>query len=149
MSHDGQGCRFVVLDASPLESKAQHDSVMIVMVSAAKNPDQRTPPSCPSCTFVEKSQIVYAFVELRNPFDPSAHPLPGSGFLSLKLYDILGREVRTLVNDNLSPGSYQVMFSAEGGSASGGDATGLASGVYVYRLSSGNFTQTKRMMLLR
>jgi hypothetical protein len=70
MSRDGQGCRFVVLDASPLESKAQHDSVMIVMLREAKNPDQRTSPSCPSCKFVEKSQIVYAFSGLRNGFNP-------------------------------------------------------------------------------
>jgi hypothetical protein len=69
--------------------------------------------------------------------------------VTLKVYDVLGREVATLVNDNLQPGSYEVTFSAEGGSASGGDAAGLASGVYLYRLQAGEFTQTKRMMLMR
>jgi len=69
--------------------------------------------------------------------------------VTLKVYDVLGREVTTLVNDNLQPGSYEVTFSAEGGSASGGDAAGLASGVYLYRLQAGEFTQTKRMMLMR
>jgi hypothetical protein len=97
----------------------------------------------------------------------------GSRLTSLKVYDILGREVRTLVNDNLPPGSYEVTFSAEGaclpdrqGSASGGDAAGLASGVYLYRLSvsplarrglvptsrdgqAGTFSTTKKMILAR
>jgi hypothetical protein len=62
-----------------------------------------------------------------------------SGFTSLKVYDILGREVRTLVSENLQPGSYEVTF----------DASGLASGIYYYRLTAGEFTQSKRMMLLR
>jgi hypothetical protein len=55
------------------------------------------------------------------------------------VYDVLGREVRTLVNENLQPGSYEVTF----------DATGLASGVYLYRLRAGEFAQTKCMLLLR
>jgi hypothetical protein len=90
-----------------------------------------------------------------NPFNPSTKikfSIPvGTGYAPsvLKVYDMLGREVATLVNENLPPGSYEVTFSAEGGSASGGDAAGLASGVYVYRLTSGNFTQTRRMMLVR
>ena len=65
------------------------------------------------------------------------------------MYHVLGREVATLVNENLAPGSYEVTFSAEGGSTSGGDATGLASGVYYYRLTAGEFTASRRMMLLR
>jgi hypothetical protein len=77
-----------------------------------------------------------------NPFNPSTRisfSVRGSGFVSLKVYDVLGREVRTLVNEDLQPGSYEVTFNADG----------LASGVYLYRLRAGNFTQTKRMVLLR
>jgi photosystem II stability/assembly factor-like uncharacterized protein len=77
-----------------------------------------------------------------NPFNPSTRipfSVRGSGFVSLKVYDILGREVRALVNENLQTGSYEVTF----------DATGLASGVYFYRLLAGAFTQTKRMLLLK
>jgi hypothetical protein len=77
-----------------------------------------------------------------NPFNPSTHirfSVRGSGFVSLKVYDLLGREVRTLVSENLQPGSYEVTF----------DASGLASGIYYYRLTAGEFTQSKRMMLLR
>jgi hypothetical protein len=67
----------------------------------------------------------------------------------LKVYDILGEEVATLVNENLPPGSYEVTFSAEGGSASGGDAEGLASGVYFYRLQAGQFVRQQKMMVVR
>jgi hypothetical protein len=82
------------------------------------------------------------FQNYPNPFNPSTKigfKVQGSGFTSLKVYDVLGQEVATLVNENLQPGSYEVTF----------DATGLASGVYYYRLRSGEFTQTKRMMLAK
>jgi len=57
--------------------------------------------------------------------------------VTLKVYDVLGREVRTLVSEELKPGSYETTF----------DATGLASGVYVYRLQAGGFVETKKMIL--
>jgi hypothetical protein len=77
-----------------------------------------------------------------NPFNPATRipfAVRGSGFVSLKVYDVLGREVRTLVNENLPPGSYEVTFDAEG----------LASGVYIYRLTAGEFRASRRMMLVR
>ena len=55
------------------------------------------------------------------------------------IYDALGKEVVTLVNEKQSPGTYQVEF----------DAGSLTSGVYFYRLTAGDFTDTKRMMLIR
>jgi hypothetical protein len=80
------------------------------------------------------------FEENGSGFPPRrAGKVQGSNVVTLKVYDVLGREVRTLVNENLQPGSYEVTF----------DAAGLASGVYFYRLRAGEFTQTKRMMLLR
>jgi hypothetical protein len=79
-----------------------------------------------------------------NPFNPTTKvkfqiPNLKPQTVSLKVYDILGREVRTLVNENLQPGSYEVTF----------DASGLSSGAYLYRLTAGGFTQTKRMVLMR
>jgi hypothetical protein len=77
-----------------------------------------------------------------NPFNPATRipfSVRGSGFVSLKVYDILGREVRTIVNENLQSGSYEVTFNAEG----------LASGVYFYRLQAGNYAETRRMMLAK
>ncbi len=62
-----------------------------------------------------------------------------SGFTSLKVYDVLGREMRTLVDEELPAGRYSVVFSAEG----------LSSGVYFYRLTSGSFVETKKMVLTR
>ncbi|VAX17754.1 hypothetical protein MNBD_IGNAVI01-2056, partial [hydrothermal vent metagenome] len=90
-----------------------------------------------------------------NPFNPSTvikysiptPPQPSSsqgegvreGFVTLKIYDILGREVATLVNKEQKPGSYKVEW----------DATNEPSGVYFYRLNTGNFVETKKMILLR
>jgi hypothetical protein len=55
------------------------------------------------------------------------------------VYDVLGRKVRTLVNETLSPGEYEREFSAQN----------LASGVYVYRLSAGKVSESRTMMLLK
>jgi len=86
-----------------------------------------------------------------NPFNPTTtikFQIPSSklgfgnwnlGFVSLKVFDVLGREVATLVNDNLQPGNYEVTF----------DATGLPSGVYYYRLTAGGFTRVRKMVLVR
>ena len=68
----------------------------------------------------------------------------GGVFVRLKIYDVLGREVAMLVNEQKSPGTYTVQFSANSGSA-----TNLASGVYFYRLTAGNFVQTREMLLVR
>lgn len=77
-----------------------------------------------------------------NPFNPSTQinfSLAVSGFVELKVYDLLGREIRTLVNQNKPAGNYSVDFS-------GAD---LSSGVYIYQLKSGNFVQTKKMILVK
>lgn len=59
--------------------------------------------------------------------------------ITLKVYDILGREVTTLVNKQQQPGNYEVVF----------DANNLPSGTYFYRLQSGSFTETKKMMVVK
>lgn len=60
-------------------------------------------------------------------------------FVTLKVYDVLGCEVATLVNEQKSAGSYEVKF----------DAKGLSSGIYFYTLTAGNASITKKMILLR
>ncbi len=87
-----------------------------------------------------------------NPFNPTTKinfSVPTTSFTTLKVFDILGKEVATLVNEELKPGSYETTFSAKGGSASGGDGKDLSSGVYFYRLQAGSFVETKKLLLLR
>jgi hypothetical protein len=77
-----------------------------------------------------------------NPFNPVTKinfSIPKQGFVTLKIYDILGREVRTLVNETKQPGNYSVDFNG----------SSLASGVYFYRLESNSFTSIKRMVLIK
>ena len=77
-----------------------------------------------------------------NPFNPVTNlefGISDLGFVSLKIYDLLGKEVTTLVNEKLSPGTYKYEF----------DGSGLPSGVYFYRLTAGEFMETKRMMLVK
>ncbi len=79
-----------------------------------------------------------------NPFNPSTrigYRVQGTGdrVVTLKVYDILGREVATLVNERKAPGNYEVRF----------DASGLSSGVYVYRLTAGEFSQSRKMLVLK
>ena len=77
-----------------------------------------------------------------NPFNPSTtinFAIPSSELVSLKIFNILGSEVATLVNGTLATGSYKFNF----------DAQNLASGVYLYELKAGNFTEIKKMNLLK
>jgi hypothetical protein len=66
--------------------------------------------------------------------------------VSLKVYDILGNEVTTLVNEQKDPGYYEIDFNAHNLPAG---RQGLASGVYIYRLTAGSFISTKKMMVLK
>lgn len=77
-----------------------------------------------------------------NPFNPSTtinFTIPNSEFVTLKVFNILGSEVATLVSENLSAGAYKYSF----------DAKNLASGVYLYELIAGNFREIKKMNLLK
>jgi endo-1,4-beta-xylanase len=77
-----------------------------------------------------------------NPFNPSTSfefRVASSEFVSLKVVDMLGREVATLVNANRQPGTYTVRW----------DATAYPSGVYFYRLQAGTFVETKKMILAK
>jgi len=87
-----------------------------------------------------------------NPFNPRTsiqYTLNNLQFVSLKVYDVLGKEVSTLVNEEKPAGEYVVEFSAIGGSASGGNAYTLSSGVYFYRMQAGSFSNTKKFILMK
>ena len=77
-----------------------------------------------------------------NPFNPTTvirYQLPVDNSVKLVVYDVLGREVAVLVNEHKPAGSYSVQFNA----------SGVASGVYLYRLTTGSFVQTRKMILVR
>jgi subtilisin-like proprotein convertase family protein len=77
-----------------------------------------------------------------NPFNPSTSikfSIPQSGVVSLKVYDILGKEVATLVNSKLNAGVFEYNFNA----------SALSSGVYFYRLNAGSFVEIKKMLLVK
>ncbi len=77
-----------------------------------------------------------------NPFNPNtviSFQLAVNSFATLKVYDILGREVATLVNEQLQPGTYEVDW----------DGTNFPSGVYYYKMIADDFTETKKMVLIK
>ncbi|MCU0343334.1 MAG: 5'-nucleotidase C-terminal domain-containing protein [Ignavibacterium sp.] len=77
-----------------------------------------------------------------NPFNPSTtinYTIPEASNVEMKVYDILGNEVATLVNETKAPGNYSAVF----------DASSLASGIYFYILRTNNFVETKKMMLMK
>lgn len=77
-----------------------------------------------------------------NPFNPTTnikYQVPANTLVNLKIYDITGKEIMTLVNEKQSPGEYNVTFNAGN----------LNSGVYFYRLIAGNFNETKKLILVK
>lgn len=77
-----------------------------------------------------------------NPFNPStviSYNLAEGNFITLKIYNELGKEVSTLVNERQNAGSYSISF----------DGSNLPSGLYYYKLESGGFVDTKKMLLIK
>jgi hypothetical protein len=77
-----------------------------------------------------------------NPFNPSTsikYDIPKHSGVKLVVFDLLGREVATLVNEMKKPGSYEVTF----------DGTNLSSGVYFYKIEAGDFVNVKKMVLIK
>ena len=77
-----------------------------------------------------------------NPFNPSTtikYQIPQLSLVTLKVYDVMGSEVATLVNEEKSAGTYEVEFNA----------TGLTSGIYFYQLKADSFVETKKMILMK
>ncbi len=77
-----------------------------------------------------------------NPFNPTTtiiYRIPELSFVTLKVYDVLGNEIKTLVNEEKTAGNYEIDFGGKE----------LPSGVYFYKLNSNNFSMTKKMILIR
>ena len=81
-----------------------------------------------------------------NPFNPSTkinYSIPEYSHVSLIVYDVLGNEIKNLVNKNKSAGSYSVEFSTKEIS------TSIPSGIYFYRLKAGSFMETRKFILMK
>jgi len=77
-----------------------------------------------------------------NTFNPTTkirYEIPEGSFITIKVYDVLGREISTLLNEEKPAGSYEVEF----------EASQLTSGIYFYRLQAGSFVETKKMVLMK
>jgi hypothetical protein len=97
-------------------------------------------------TSVISSNSIPGFFKLMqnypNPFNPSTmieYTLAKESFVRLKIYDVLGREIKTLVDEKESVGKHTVQF----------DASGLTSGIYFYRITAGGFSQSQKMILIK
>jgi len=78
-----------------------------------------------------------------NPFNPSTvidYQLSANGFVTLKVYDLLGREIETLVNEYQSAGKHSALFTIN---------SSLSSGVYIYRLQCNGYKESKKMVLIK
>jgi PKD repeat protein len=102
----------------------------------------------PSVSVVDEKQESYFYLSQNypNPFNPATtihYQLRNNSFVTLKIYDMLGNETSTLVNEEKPAGSYEVRFDASSGTHP------IASGVYFYVLRAGGFVQVRKMVLLR
>lgn len=121
-----------------------------------------TPQKLKSWNFIGKSDFIQAkFAEIQllpstyelsqnfpNPFNPITtirYGLPQAGRVSLKIYNLLGEEVATLVNDEQKAAGYHVVI----GGGKDKNRVSLASGVYIYRIRIGNFSSTKKLALVK
>jgi hypothetical protein len=115
------------------------DTTRMSVWTAPLNFNAGAAETAPAATAPERFSIDQNYP---NPFNPATtveFSVPRSAFITLKVYDLLGREVAVLVNENKAPGTYSVRFAANG----------LASGVYYARLAAGGRMSEIRMLLLR
>jgi hypothetical protein len=94
-------------------------------------------------SFPEQNEIISGFMEnYPNPFNPTTtinYQIPTSGLVSIKVYDMLGREVATLVNEVKTEGIHTIQWNA----------SGFSSGTYFYRIQTENFSEIKKMTLIK
>ena len=104
-----------------------------------KTTESTTSVNGPSITTPKSFSLMQNFP---NPFNPSTvikYQLTANVFVTLKIYDVLGREVKTLINEHQSAGTHNITFHA----------SNLASGIYFYRLQAGVYNDTKKLLLLK
>ena len=121
---------------SQLKESVYSDSIKAVVNGGPPDKISVYPPS------TEKPREYSLMQNYPNPFNPAttiSYTIPENGLVTIKVYDILGKDVAELVNEIKEVGSYAVTFNA----------AELPSGIYFYTLTSGNFTTTKKLILLK
>jgi hypothetical protein len=126
--------------STPMEIVSAEDALSVYssVISAGSAPVSPKQVS----DIIEKPTSYSLSQNYPNPFNPTTtikYQIPISGFVTLKIYDILGKEVAALVKENKDQGFYNVSF----------DASKLASGVYIYQLKVNDYISSKKMMLLK
>jgi|GEM_PF-3473252 len=128
--------------STPVEIATAEDDYNVYGNMLAANSGSTLPKIQQKTEEIQKPTSYSLLQNYPNPFNPTtmiSYQVPNDGFVTLKIYDMLGREVKTLVNEFKSQGKYSVTF----------DASHLASGVYFYQLKSGNYASIKKMILLK
>jgi hypothetical protein len=134
-----RGKQLTNADADLLIAEAQAIIDLINAGSLPKLSSETTPTSVPAAFQLEQNYP--------NPFNPTTSirfSIPEAATVQLTVYDINGREVRSLVSGSLQAGEHQIQWDA-----TGNNGTAVASGIYIYRLQAGSFVQTRKMTLLR
>ena len=143
----------VQVQFKPKEVRSYSDNIYLQWNKEGQRISQVVPLSATTIVNVENrnnNKFNFSLAQnYPNPFNPSTkieYSIPHSSLVTLKVYDILGREVATLVNAEKQAGVYKVNF----------DGNGLSSGVYFYRIEatpvggqSGNFVETKKLVLIK
>jgi hypothetical protein len=154
--YDPQAETWTVIDPTPramiLHTSSVYDNLLYVFSGSTTNITRVTLTDSvfsyylsTSSSESQKNQIPDVFVlhqNYPNPFNPSTtigFTLPKSEFVELKVYNILGKEVSTLVSNKLNSGNHTYQFNGNN----------LASGIYYYRIQSGEFQDMKKMVLIR
>ncbi|MCX8056623.1 MAG: T9SS type A sorting domain-containing protein, partial [Ignavibacteria bacterium] len=134
----------IIAEATEYENTAENGSVILDYgTNSSKTKDLYLTPA--SATKVESGSTPnsYAlFQNYPNPFNPSTtirFILPEKSKVSLEVYNLIGQKVATLINSELNAGEYNVEFNG----------SNLSSGIYLYKLQAGNFTSTKKMLLIK
>lgn len=114
-------------------------TMLEVYLNDLVNPDTTTTTSVKEAFIADNFQL---FQNYPNPFNPStiiSYSIPAAENVTIKVYDLLGKEIATLVNENQSAGIHKIKYNA----------ANVSSGFYIYRITAGNFTAAKKMMLLK
>jgi len=132
--------------ASPFLPTPRVDSLILTVSNGFNTTTNRWDIRVEEITDVEDEEGLPLTYQLNqnypNPFNPSTfikYELPNPGFVILKVYDLLGKEVTTLVNERQNSGYYTVSF----------EGSSISNGVYFYKLQAGSFVQTKKMLLVK